>query len=101
MLEKWTLADFFEAINGLTEDAVVNNDDDFIPYYDAGGATADKINPKKIGVGKMPIGLLAGAGVIPSGGAIAGCTEVETFDSGSNDVFMQMCSFSAGTDNAL
>jgi hypothetical protein len=51
--------------------------------------------------GRQTISLLAGAGTLPTGGAIAGCTPVSAFDSGSNDVFLRQCSFSASTDNAI
>jgi hypothetical protein len=51
--------------------------------------------------GRQTISLLAGAGTLPTGGAIAGCTPVSAFDSGSNDVFLRQCSFSASADNAI
>lgn len=51
--------------------------------------------------GRQTIPLTAGAGVVPSGGGIAGCTPVSAFDSGTNDVFLRQCSFSATVDNAI
>jgi hypothetical protein len=52
-------------------------------------------------VGRQTIPLVAGAGTLPSGGAIAACTAVSAFDSGTNDVFLRQCSFSASADNAI
>jgi hypothetical protein len=51
--------------------------------------------------GYQQMALMAGAGTVPSGGGIAGCTPVSAFDSGSNDVFLRQCSFSASADNAI
>jgi hypothetical protein len=60
-----------------------------------------RIDRKFAATGKQPVPLLASAGVIPSGGAIVGCSPISLFDSGSNDIFARQCSFSASTDNAL
>ncbi|MGH7179168.1 MAG: hypothetical protein ACREJC_17455, partial [Tepidisphaeraceae bacterium] len=95
------LDDLFEVINIFTEDTAPDQAADFLPFYDTSAGTVDKVNPEKIGIGKQPIALLAGAGSVPTGGGIAGCTAVSAFDSGSNDVFMRQCSFSASTDNAI
>jgi hypothetical protein len=48
--------------------------------------------------GRQTVPLLAGAGTIPASG---GCSPIAAFDSGSNDVFMRQCSFSASTDQSL
>lgn len=76
---------------------------DFILFVDAAGVLA-KVDwaslPGADVTGRQTIGLSAG-GTIPSGGGIAGCTAVAAFDSGSNDVFMRQCSFSASADNAI
>lgn len=97
-----TVAELLEgAINTATEDTAPNHTDDFIPFYDQSAGTVDKVNPEKIGAGTKSIALLASAGTLPSGGAIAACTMVSAFDSGSNDVFLRQCSFSAGTDQAI
>jgi hypothetical protein len=52
-------------------------------------------------VGRQTIQLAAGGGSLPVGGGIAACTAAASFDSGSNDVFMRQCSFSASADNAI
>lgn len=87
--------------NELTEDAVVVQADDFLAYWDTSEGAMNKVNPEKIGVGVKSIALLAGAGTLPSGGAIAACTSVAAFDSGTNDIFLKQCSFAAATDNAI
>lgn len=92
--------DVFEIINVLTEETAPVAGD-FLPLYDTSAGTADKVNVNKIGVGKQPIALLAGAGTVPSGGGIAGCTVPAVQDSGTNDVFFKVCQFSASADNAL
>jgi len=51
--------------------------------------------------GEQVMTMLAGSGSLPSGGAIAACGMVAAFDSGSNDVFLRHCLFTAATDNAL
>ncbi len=96
-----TVADFFEVINTFTEDTAPNHADDFIEFYDTSAGTVDKVNPERIGAGKQPIALLAGAGTRPTGGGIAACTIDDDVDSGSNDVFWKECEFSASVDNAL
>ena len=51
--------------------------------------------------GRQTISLYAGAGTIPVGGAINGCSSATAVDSGSNDNFWRACAFDASTDNAL
>lgn len=92
------LSDLFKVINGLTEDTAPVQASDFVPTYEAAGSVAKKLKLSRIGVGKKPIALLAGAGTLPTAN---GCTQVASFDSGTNDVFLKQCSFSAGTDQAL
>lgn len=96
-----TVGEVFKSVNSFTEDTAPSMANDFVPTYDASASAAKKVKLARIGAGLKSIALLAGAGTIPSGGGIAGCTAVAAFDSGSNDVFMRQCSFSAGTDNAI
>jgi hypothetical protein len=65
----------------------------------AGTATLEGKSIKT--AGEQTIYLPAGAGTYPVAGGIAQCAPVAAFDSGSNDVFMRQCSFSATVDNAL
>lgn len=104
-VKETTVAELIEGvIESATEDTAPNHADDFLIFYDTSAGTVDKVNPEKIGIGKKPIALLAGAGTVPVSGAIAACTMTTAaapFDSGTNDIFMKNCSFSASTDNAL
>jgi hypothetical protein len=51
--------------------------------------------------GEQTIYMTAGAGTYPVSGGIASCASNTAFDSGSNDIFMRQCAFSATADNAL
>jgi len=95
------LSDLFKVTNALTEDTAPAVTADFVPTYDTSATSAKKVLLSRIGVGKTVVPLPAGSGTTPSGGGIASCTMINAFDSGSNDIFMKQCSFSAGTDNAI
>jgi hypothetical protein len=66
------------------------------------GAGTATIEAKAIKTaGEQTIYLTAGAGTYPVSGGIASCASNTAFDSGSNDIFMRQCAFSATVDNAL
>jgi hypothetical protein len=65
----------------------------------AGTATLEGKSIKT--AGEQTIYLTAGAGTYPVSGGIASCASNTAFDSGSNDIFMRQCAFSATVDNAL
>lgn len=83
----------------VTEVELGADSDTTIARSAAGEATIEGDAVKH--AGRQTIPLAAGAGVQPAGGGIATCTGVAAFDSGTNDVFLRQCSFSAGTDNAI
>lgn len=98
---KFSITNVYKTINGLTTDSSPDQAADYVPTYDASASGGKKVLLNKIGVGVKSIALLAGSGTLPSGGGIATCTSVSAFDSGSNDVFLRQCSFSASADNAI
>lgn len=89
----------YASMEGIITDPTNGSEDGHIQIGQMVNGSLVKSMAKR--AGRQTIPLMAGAGVLPVGGAIAACTQVGSFDSGSNDVFMRQCSFSASADNAI